>query len=372
MQAQRGTRKPRCFGPSDPCWLLTHRTKDSFSGFRADSAASAFVLQVRGIAFRALKKRGPDCKNHQMAQRIETPRLTLARFEMTDAQDVFGCITPAVTRFMAWDPPVSFDEFKSGCETRLQSRDQIQFVIRRKDTGECLGIAGVEGLIEDLPELGIWMKEAAQSQGYGREAVEAVARWASGDLIPDGFLYPVAVENVASRRIAEGLNGEVIATRSGAKYDSVVYKIPLQRPAPIHVKRSDLELAFDFADVDGMGNAAFICRETGRIYWTSEWDKLEDDDELPEDLEDEQKYLPLPDKRDMGHGKLLVLSFAREFLPGDYGEIRDIFSREGAFQQFKALLARRNAIDSWHRYENLQTERAMREWCEVNSITLVD
>jgi RimJ/RimL family protein N-acetyltransferase len=145
---------------------------------------------------------------------------------MSDADEVFQCITPVVTKFMAWDPP-SFDDYKSRCEALSQAdeRTEIQFVIRRRDTRECLGIVGVERLGDALPELGIWMKEAAHRQGYGREAVEAVAIWASGTCGKNGFIYPVAIENIASRRIAEGLKGEIIATRSGPKYESVVYKI---------------------------------------------------------------------------------------------------------------------------------------------------
>jgi RimJ/RimL family protein N-acetyltransferase len=37
----------------------------------------------------------------------------------------------------------------------------------------------------------------------------------------------VAIENIASRRIAEKLHGEIIGNRTNPKYDSVVYRIPL-------------------------------------------------------------------------------------------------------------------------------------------------
>jgi hypothetical protein len=37
----------------------------------------------------------------------------------------------------------------------------------------------------------------------------------------------VAVENIAGRRIAEKLNGEIVGTRRNPKYESVVYKIRL-------------------------------------------------------------------------------------------------------------------------------------------------
>ncbi|WP_293904320.1 GNAT family N-acetyltransferase [Phenylobacterium sp.] len=162
-----------------------------------------------------------------MGLRIESARLCLDRFELADADDVFRCITPAVTRFLSWDPP-TFDDYMSRCESLVQAdiQTEVQFVIRRKDSRECLGIAGIDRLRDDLPELGIWMKEAAHGQGYGREAVEAIAAWASSILNKGGFIYPVAIENIASRRIAEGLRGEVFASRSSQKYDSVVYRIP--------------------------------------------------------------------------------------------------------------------------------------------------
>jgi Protein of unknown function (DUF4256) len=59
-----------------------------------------------------------------------------------------------------------------------------------------------------------------------RTGVAAVAEWAHKTLGKEGFIYPVAVQNTASRRIAEGLRGEIVAKRTSPKYESVVYKIP--------------------------------------------------------------------------------------------------------------------------------------------------
>jgi hypothetical protein len=36
---------------------------------------------------------------------ILSPRLQLSQFRMMDAQEVFGCITPGITKFMPWEPP---------------------------------------------------------------------------------------------------------------------------------------------------------------------------------------------------------------------------------------------------------------------------
>jgi RimJ/RimL family protein N-acetyltransferase len=102
----------------------------------------------------------------------------------------------------------------------------FSFVIRRRDSQECLGMTAVEACDTESPELGLWMKESAHGQGFGREVVAAVAEWAHKTLGKKSFIYPVAVQNIASRRIAEGLHGEIIGNRTSPKYDSVIYKIP--------------------------------------------------------------------------------------------------------------------------------------------------
>jgi hypothetical protein len=46
--------------------------------------------------------------------------------------------------------------------------------------------------------------------------------------------------------------------------------------------------------------------------------------------------------------KPLVLDFAREVLPNDFDEVRYMFSKRGAYPKFRALLARRGAVERWH------------------------
>jgi len=141
------------------------------------------------------------------------------------------------------------------------------------------------------------------------------------------------------------------------------------------VKFEEIVWAFECASmVGGLGELqALVCRQTGKIYLRSEFPDLDElNDELPDDIEDEEKYVTIPDKRELGLGKPLVLRFAREFLPNDFDEIRYIFSRKGAYPKFRALLARRRAIDRWHGFESKATEQALREWCEVNSMPLAD
>jgi RimJ/RimL family protein N-acetyltransferase len=158
---------------------------------------------------------------------IRSPRLQLTQFQMTDAQEVFGCITPAIARFMPWDPP-SWSEYVRRCEKRMQAPEpnKFSFVIRRFDNKECLGMASVEDVDSVSPELGLWLKESAHGQGFGREVVAALVEWGHATLGKGSFIYPVAIQNIASRRIAENLHGKIIGNRRNPKYDSVVYSIP--------------------------------------------------------------------------------------------------------------------------------------------------
>src|ERR1700746_1007111 len=134
------------------------------------------------------------------------------------------------------------------------------------------------------------------------------------------------------------------------------------------ISSSDLRLACEFVSSSGRGeNEAYLDRQSGKIYWHSEFG--DNDEELPDDIDDEG-YISIPDKREPDFGKPLVLDFAREFLPVDYDEVRHIFSRRGAYRRYKDLLVRRAALERWYDFSNKAEEAALREWCAENGIDL--
>ena len=132
--------------------------------------------------------------------------------------------------------------------------------------------------------------------------------------------------------------------------------------------------AFEFISVTaGHEHRAILCKKTGKIYTHSDFPDFEEfNDELPDDVDDEEKYIDIPDRYELDLGKPLVMDFARDVLPSDFEEIRDIFGRRGAYQRFKALLARRKALDRWYEYESQATNNALRDWCSLNEIELTD
>jgi hypothetical protein len=133
---------------------------------------------------------------------------------------------------------------------------------------------------------------------------------------------------------------------------------------------ADLQDAFLFVNLGAPGeNEAYLDRQSGKIYCRSEYG--DDDEELPDDIDDD-KYIAIPDKRELDLGKALVLDFVSQVLPDDYDAVRRIFSRKGAYGRYKDLLAERGALDRWYDFENKAEEAALREWCAENGIELSD
>nr|WP_084162748.1 GNAT family N-acetyltransferase [Paraburkholderia bannensis] len=168
---------------------------------------------------------------HSSEIRIESSRLSIQPFSSRDADATYSCITPSLTRLMAWEPPpdrASFDLVWQAWLPAIAEGTDFVFAVRRRECGEFLGLAGLHHIKRPGAELGIWIREDRHREGFGREAVSLVATWAGRELGIDRFAYPVAEENHASRRIAESLGGVVAERRQTPKYMSVIYQIPRQ------------------------------------------------------------------------------------------------------------------------------------------------
>jgi hypothetical protein len=140
------------------------------------------------------------------------------------------------------------------------------------------------------------------------------------------------------------------------------------------VSFKDLEFAYDFVNMGGMGeNQAVLDLQSGRIYCRSELlGDLEEQEEFPDDIDDDERYIGIPHKNELDLGTTLVFDFVRRFLPDAYDEVRDDFRRKGGYRRFKALLARHGATNRWHDFSSKAEETALRQWCADNAIELSD
>lgn len=112
-------------------------------------------------------------------------------------------------------------------------------------------------------------------------------------------------------------------------------------------------------------NRAYVSRETGKMYLVPEdLGILDEPESLPDDLDDESKYLSVPDKYELDLGKQLVYDFTREFLPEHYNDVRGIFRRKGAYGRFKEFLEGEGLLEKWYDYSDRREIEALVEWGE--------
>lgn len=134
-----------------------------------------------------------------------------------------------------------------------------------------------------------------------------------------------------------------------------------------NVNADELENAMILMDDPGSGEA-WVCRTTGKVHMRS--DMLDLPEAVPDDVEDEDKYVPVPGLKQLDLGQALVSDFVTEHMPDAEDEVRGFFRRSGAYRRFSHLVDDRGLTDRWHAFRDERTRAAMREWCADNGLTL--
>jgi hypothetical protein len=136
----------------------------------------------------------------------------------------------------------------------------------------------------------------------------------------------------------------------------------------VAISFDDIENAFFFVSMDQMFmHNAYLCKETGEIFYTSE---MGDSDELPGDIDDPERYIAIPHKNELDLGKTLVLEFTSTYLPEELEKVYSIFRRKGAYSRYKDLLESKGVLEDWYKFENERRELALKEWCRENNIDI--
>ena len=137
------------------------------------------------------------------------------------------------------------------------------------------------------------------------------------------------------------------------------------------VNLDQLQNAMEWASSDFLDNEAYICRQTGKIYWIAgDPGMIDGEEEIPEDIHNGDRYLPVPDKRDLDLGNQLAFDFATRYLAQHYDDVRDMFRRQGAYRRFKDFLERKDMLEKWYAYSDEQAAKALGEWCETEGLSL--
>jgi len=137
------------------------------------------------------------------------------------------------------------------------------------------------------------------------------------------------------------------------------------------VSLNELQGAVDWVSSNTLDDEAYLCRQTGNIYWiSSDSGVLDEENEIPDDIHDVGKYVPVPDRQDLDLGNRLAFNFAAQYLAEQYDDVRNIFRRKGAYRRFKQLLDRQDALEKWYAYSEEQTTKALEYWCESEGLSI--
>lgn len=164
---------------------------------------------------------------------IETERLKLKPVSLEYKDMIFSEFTDDTTRFMFPSTPKQVsdtEEFIKEAREKIEKGEELTVSIFNKETNEFLGGGGIHAINTKTPELGIWIKKSAHGNKYGREAVAGLKEWADKNIEYEYILYPVAKENIASRKIPESLGGKLVRElvakkQNGEDMEEVEYRI---------------------------------------------------------------------------------------------------------------------------------------------------
>ena len=121
---------------------------------------------------------------HRGTHRIETERLLLRKYKVTDAEDMFlnWASSTAVTRFLTWEPYTRTADVRAYIKSRIdayQDKTCYDWVIEWKENHQAIGSISVVNLWDDgqTAEIGYCLGEAYWHKGIMTEALKAVIRY---------------------------------------------------------------------------------------------------------------------------------------------------------------------------------------------------
>lgn len=132
---------------------------------------------------------------------------------------------------------------------------------------------------------------------------------------------------------------------------------------------NELELAVMHVSFNsGMENEAYLNRETGEIFYDSSYGDRDED--FPDDVTDDKKYVMIPSERDLNLGIPLRLDFFRKHASGFYDEALAISRKPKAYGRLRELLERAGLLETWYNFQQEALYAALRQWCADNEIQI--
>ncbi len=145
---------------------------------------------------------------------LETKRLILRPFELTDAEAMFNnwASDPEVCKYMTWNHHESIDTTQMIINTWIEQYHQperINFGIVLKETNELIGGIDVCGYIDGVPVVGYVLSRKYWNNGYMTEAFLEIIKLLKS-LGYQQIKVDAMIENIGSNKVIQKCGGRFI------------------------------------------------------------------------------------------------------------------------------------------------------------------
>jgi ribosomal-protein-alanine N-acetyltransferase len=145
---------------------------------------------------------------------LETKRLILRPFELTDAEVMFNnwASDPEVCKYMTWNHHESIDTTQMIINMwieQYQQPERINFGIVLKETNELIGGIDVCGYIDGVPVVGYVLSRKDWNNGYMTEALKELIMLLKS-LGHNQIKIDAMIENIGSNKVIQKCGGRFI------------------------------------------------------------------------------------------------------------------------------------------------------------------
>lgn len=136
-------------------------------------------------------------------EKIQSKRLTITAFDMKYLDDYYHSFDKEITKYQYPDPFDSQEDARRCLQEFMDAmaRGEMLFFAILDTRHTFVGSLEVHGLMEETPELGIWIKKAYQGKGYAQEALECVLEELRQTKPDTWYVYEADVRNEPSMRL---------------------------------------------------------------------------------------------------------------------------------------------------------------------------
>lgn len=148
-----------------------------------------------------------------MKLKIETERLILRPFEMSDSDDIFKnwASDDEVTKYLTWNTHENVEVTKNIVSiwiSQYEKPERINCAIILKETNELIGGIDVVGYIDDIPVIGYVLSRKYWNNGYMSEACQSIV----------DFLFSLGYRKIRIDAVKENVGSNKVIVKCGGVF----------------------------------------------------------------------------------------------------------------------------------------------------------